>query len=152
MRLIVENKTQDAYLKIQEEFVAIGLVLCCNCLQPIFKGESHSISSVVGGWAPHHIDGFCPTPVKVKCPIIIEAKNLQLRDIIQSFSNPYCSSTVVKIDIENKMVHLVRPFIKCEDFSFTGGVLHYTGVENHVIRFNTEVTLIERPNDRSPLR
>ena len=152
MKVIMENRTTDAYERIKQDWINTGFTLCAKCLQPIYKDDSYSLGSVVGGWSPVHNEGFCPTPVKVLCPITIEAKNLQLRDVIQSFSSPYSCCTVVKIDTENKMVHLVRPFIKCENFSYTGGVMHYIGVENYVIWFNTEVTLLERPNDRSPLR
>lgn len=82
------------------------------------------------------------------------ASELQLRDKVITYGNeghhPHTTSTVVKI--EKECIHLVRPFTVCQDFSYTGGVMWSLGVEQFIIWPSTEVTLLERPNDTTPLR
>ena len=88
-------------------------------------------------------------------PRIIKGSEMQLRDVVRNQSpigTGWDTATVVKIDVPNKMVHLFRPFVKCEDFSYTGGVLHTIGFEQYVVWFDTEFLLLDRPNDAHPIR
>ncbi len=84
----------------------------------------------------------------------VKAETLQLRDIVRSMNadEPFSCATVVKIDNERRMVYLFRPYVHCEDFSYTGGVIHYIGSETYPIWFDTDVELLERINDRYPLK
>jgi hypothetical protein len=87
-------------------------------------------------------------------PKIVKGEELQLRDVVRSplSKGPYIDATVIKIDPDNKMVHLLRPRVVCGDFSYTGGVLHSLGFEQYQIWFNTEMELLDRPNDKTPIR
>lgn len=54
---------------------------------------------------------------------------LKLGDIIQCFEGPF--GTGVIQGIEGDMVKVFRPYAKTDDFSYTGGVICYTGIEHY---------------------
>jgi hypothetical protein len=78
-------------------------------------------------------------------------KDLQLRDVVKTGDFVYCHGTVVRIDKINELVYIFRPYVHCADFEFADGVLRYIGSELYTIGFNSNVTLVERQNDRLPL-
>ena len=73
---------------------------------------------------------------------MIARNELCLGDVVECFEGPYGTGTVVKIT--NEYVRVFRVYVHVSDFSYTGGVMHYTGSET-----------IDYPLDRSgtiPLR
>lgn len=77
-------------------------------------------------------------------PQEILVKDLQLGDVVRSFDGPYSAATVKKI--EETQVILFRPYVQTADFSYTGGVLCYIGVEEYPLWKNdtAKVTLLYR--------
>jgi len=73
----------------------------------------------------------------------IKASELQLGDVICLFPEMAFSSCVVK-KIEKEKITLFRPYGVSSDFSYTGGVICYTGIEEFSIFPTTEVFLLER--------
>jgi len=59
--------------------------------------------------------------------IKLKADELVLGDAVNLLEGPYGWGTVVQITDEE--VHIFRPYVHIGDFSYTGGVLHYTGHE-----------------------
>lgn len=53
--------------------------------------------------------------------------DMVLGDQVRCFDGPYGWGTVVNITDDE--VHIFRPFTHIGDFTYTGGVLHYTGHE-----------------------
>jgi hypothetical protein len=64
-------------------------------------------------------------------PIVKQAKELKLGDVIKLNCQGYNTATVVKVT--DTKVTITRPFIHTGDFEYTGGVLYYTGLETFEI-------------------
>jgi hypothetical protein len=84
-------------------------------------------------------------------PIKIKTNELQLGDTICSRGvadsmPPRPWSTTIVVKIEDGLVHLWRPYGTTADFSYTGGVIPYVGIETYKIEVNdaTEWTLYDR--------
>ena len=73
----------------------------------------------------------------------VKPKELKMRDKVRLGDFPYADATVVQIT--DNEVKLFRPYVKVEDFDYTGGVLHSVGFE--YVKFwkedEREVDLIE---------
>jgi hypothetical protein len=63
----------------------------------------------------------------VKFPITLPINELRLADTVQLFDGPFGTGTVTQI--ADSMVTIMRPYGTTADFSTTGGVIHYTGLE-----------------------
>jgi hypothetical protein len=85
-------------------------------------------------------------------PVKTKIHDLQLRDKIAfNTDGPYTTMTVTNIEEDKVTAH--RPHIMCQDFSYTGGVIWSVGIETVTFfYFDSEVILLERPNDQCPLR
>lgn len=72
------------------------------------------------------------------------AANLELGDEakLEGNWNSYATFTVVKI--EENAIHVVRPYIHTSDFSYTGGVIPYVGMENFTLSPDTKVDLLRK--------
>ena len=81
---------------------------------------------------------------KMKFPCAVKARDLQLADTVQTNDVSLFSFAVVT-KIENREIHLFRPYATTADFSYTGGVIPYIGIETYSIPANDlTVTLWSR--------
>jgi len=62
---------------------------------------------------------------------LMRTAELQLGDEIQLFNGPFGHAIVTKID--GGAVHYFRPYATTADFSYTGGVIPYIGVEQNTL-------------------
>jgi hypothetical protein len=62
-------------------------------------------------------------------PRKVTAAELKVGDVVEMFDGPW-STAIVKQVADNK-VHLFRPYGTTADFTCTGGVICYTGIENY---------------------
>lgn len=62
-----------------------------------------------------------------ECVESVTPRELRLGDTVKLSLAGYATGTVFQITSDE--VHIVRPYIHTNDFSYTGGVLWYTGVE-----------------------
>lgn len=62
-------------------------------------------------------------------PATIPARDLKLADVIKLFEGPW-GYAVVK-QITDDRVILFRPYAQTADFSYTGGVICYVGIEEN---------------------
>ena len=76
-------------------------------------------------------------------PTKISVKDLRLGDIIRLDTQEYSYATVRCLN-ENGTVQIVRPYIHCGDFQYTGGVITYIGTEDFALLPNTDVVLVRR--------
>lgn len=81
-------------------------------------------------------------------PTIIDPSQMILRDVVRRIkedNTPWSDSTVVRIT--DNAVTLFRPYVHCDNFEYTGGVLHYIGAEKYDIPRNQHAgwVLLERP-------
>lgn len=58
---------------------------------------------------------------------LIRVQDLQLRDTLEVFEGPFGTGLVIKISPE--AVTVFRPYATTADFTYTGGVIPYIGVE-----------------------
>jgi len=65
-------------------------------------------------------------------------RDINLGDTVRLNLPEYGTATVFNVTEDE--VHLVRPYIHLADFSYTGGVMHYTG---------TEIVKLWRDSDRT---
>jgi len=74
----------------------------------------------------------------------IKARDLKLADVIRLGKGAYMDATVCRI--ANGQVYLTRPYMRADDFSYTGGVILMTGHENLSVYADsdTEYDVIER--------
>jgi hypothetical protein len=78
-------------------------------------------------------------------PIETLAKDLNLGDIVRlrGVELPYSSMTVYN-KTKDGTCHVRRPYIQTEDFSYTGGVLNYIGLEDFTLSPETTVLLLKK--------
>ena len=65
---------------------------------------------------------------------ILKTSELQLADVVcqmDSRTNPFSTCVVTKV--EDGKVTLFRPYAVTADFSYTGGVIPYTGTEQYEV-------------------
>ena len=72
---------------------------------------------------------------------MVPAYGLKLGDRIRITTGAWRDCIVSKIDEDAKEIHLFRPYGVSADFTYTGGVICYIGIENFTIPRNA--TLIE---------
>lgn len=65
----------------------------------------------------------------------VPRNELRLGDVIQCFEGAYGTGTVTQVT-ETEIV-VTRPYIQVSDFSYTGGLIPYTGLET--IRMSRDV-------------
>ena len=79
-------------------------------------------------------------------PIHAQTKDLQLADVVQlnfATAMPWHTSTVQQI--KDGYATLFRPYVHTEDFSYTGGVICYIGIETFEVPMDSrEVIILER--------
>ena len=63
----------------------------------------------------------------MKFPCEVKIGDLQLGDTVQAFEGPFGSAVISQI--KDGSVHFFRPYGVTEDFSYTGGVIPYIGIE-----------------------
>ena len=76
-------------------------------------------------------------------PSRVPVASLGLGDVIQLDLEDYSFATVRKINPDGS-VQVVRPYIHCADFSYTGGVMTYIGQEDFALLPNGNATLIKK--------
>lgn len=64
--------------------------------------------------------------------------DLELGDVVELFEGPYGHATVKKIT--DDQVTFFRPYVHHDDFSYTGGVICYIGIEE-VAFFKSDSTI-----------
>ena len=57
----------------------------------------------------------------------IKVSELVLGDVVKLFDSPFGWGTVV--EVTDEVVKVFRPYVHINDFTYTGGVLHYVGHE-----------------------
>jgi hypothetical protein len=76
-------------------------------------------------------------------PLKVKATDLRIGDVVRLNDLPW-STSIVK-NIKDNLIHLWRPYGTTADFTYTGGVICYTGTEDYTIPANhLEVDLLER--------
>lgn len=76
------------------------------------------------------------------------AAELKLGDVVSTHPEDPFSTCVVR-KIVDGMVHLYRPYAVTSDFSYTGGVIPYIGIEEFAIHADSrEVKLYSRKEVR----
>lgn len=75
----------------------------------------------------------------------VRAKELGLGDIVRTgnVDDGYSDATVSNI-LSNGTVQLRRPYIHTANFSYTGGVITYIGIEDFELQPNSEVLLLKK--------
>ena len=93
------------------------------------------------GVNPNH-PAYLPPPARV--PGYFKARDLRLADIVDLGFNPW-GNAIVK-QIKDGVVTLFRPYGTTADFSCTGGVICYTGIEEirDSLASSREFLVIER--------
>lgn len=59
----------------------------------------------------------------------VEKPRIELGDVVSMNDGPFMDCTVCKVN-EDGTVNLFRPYVHTADFSYTGGVICYVGIEN----------------------
>lgn len=70
-------------------------------------------------------------------PIQVKTSELQLGDTVSSHGMDAWSTAIV-VQIKDDLVHLWRPYGTTTDFSYTGGVIPYVGIETYVVEQSDE--------------
>jgi hypothetical protein len=71
-----------------------------------------------------------------------KAKDLALGDVVQLSDGPYSCATVKKVGEDE--VTFFRPYVQTADFSYTGGVPCYIGIEEFsVYRGDSEFDVLQ---------
>jgi hypothetical protein len=60
----------------------------------------------------------------------LKTSELRLGDIVKAFPYDDAFSTATVERIDKGLVHFFRPYVHTNDFSYTGGVMCYVGVEH----------------------
>ena len=75
-------------------------------------------------------------------PVKTKVSDLKLGDKVKLFDGAYGTATVYQITEDYVMVW--RPFVKTEDFSYSGNrVIPYVGIEDFSLYFGSHVVLLE---------
>lgn len=79
-------------------------------------------------------------------PRTIKTSELQLADVVAQHPVGDLWQTTLVTQVKDGKVHLFRPYGHTGDFSYTGGVIPYVGIETYKIEVDsaTEWTLYER--------
>ena len=78
-------------------------------------------------------------------PLKIKTSQLQLADVVRMSPDTMAFSTAIVTQIKDNIITLFRPYGVTADFSYTGGVICYTGIEEYTIySSDREVELLER--------
>jgi hypothetical protein len=78
-------------------------------------------------------------------PTPIQANELRLADTILASGGRMPWDTCIVSKLTDTEAHLFRPYGTTADFSYTGGVICYIGIEEFAIPRDTrEVTLLDR--------
>lgn len=72
--------------------------------------------------------------------IFLTPAELRLADVVQLFDGPFGTGTVTQI--ADGQVTIMRPYGATADFSTTGGVIHYTGLETVKYWFESSARLL----------
>ncbi len=80
-------------------------------------------------------------------PRTVKTSELRIADVVAqrlNGGNPW--STCIVTQIKDGEVHLFRPYGHTADFSYTGGVISYTGIETYKVEVDRSIewTLYER--------
>lgn len=78
----------------------------------------------------------------------VKVSDLKLGDVVQLFNDAYGTATVYRKDPQGN-AQVWRPYVKTEDFAYSGGVIPYIGLEDFSLWSGTEV---ERIREGAPLR
>ncbi len=81
---------------------------------------------------------------------IINMKQLQLGDTVQYVGNHFPFKTQVVKQIKDDVVTFFRPYVHTADFSYTGGVICYIGIEEYQVPVSApdRYVLLERKSLR----
>ena len=71
----------------------------------------------------------------------IKVSELQLADVVSIFPDASYSTATVK-QIKDGYVTLFRPYVHTADFSYTGGVITYIGIEEFTIPIDDRVVTV----------
>ena len=72
----------------------------------------------------------------------IDGKHLQLGDVVRLYDDAYADATVK--NVTNAVVTLFRPYVVTADFSYSGGVICYVGIEEFSVSRTGGFTLVRR--------
>ncbi len=78
----------------------------------------------------------------------ISVKDLRLGDAVRLSLQKFSDATVYRINEEKKCVDVWRPYVHTSEFSYTGGVVPYIGIEDFSISFEQKVFLVERGGEK----
>ncbi len=76
----------------------------------------------------------------MKLPVSLRINELKLADVVQLFDGPFGTGSVTQI--ADGVVTVMRPYGATADFSTTGGVIHYTGLETVKYWLDSSTTLL----------
>lgn len=77
-------------------------------------------------------------------PHIVKINELQLGDVVALYPEMAFSTAIVS-NIKDGYVTLFRPYGTSADFSYSGGVIPYIGIEEYKLQINDNpITLYER--------
>lgn len=62
-----------------------------------------------------------------KYPMLVPLNEIKLADTVKLFDGPWCFAVVTQVTADE--IIMTRPYGTTADFSYTGGVIFYTGQE-----------------------
>ena len=72
---------------------------------------------------------------------IIQTSELQLADVVESYGGTNLIwTTCIVTQIRDGEVTLFRPYGHTNDFSYTGGVIPYVGIETYKVQQDSDAT------------
>jgi hypothetical protein len=84
---------------------------------------------------------------------IIKVTEMQLGDVVRPDSpanSKFADATVKNITAD--AVHLFRPYVQTADFSYTGGVICYIGIEEYSVHLSSPNTFLLVQRLTTPLK
>ena len=72
----------------------------------------------------------------------VDGKDLRLGDVVRLYDDAYADATVK--NVTNAVVTLFRPYVVTADFSYSGGVICYVGIEEIHTSINTTFVLVRK--------
>lgn len=75
----------------------------------------------------------------------IKAGDANLGDVVElalDSDNPFTSSVVTQVT--EKEIRLFRPYATTADFTYTGGVIPYIGIEQYSVPLDTDLILLQK--------